>query len=634
MGIPDGKKWSEQIRLDLEWRKSNIDPRMNRSLLLLNPTVKIANNQYRAMAPFARRVARSLVTMDFLHRLPHIDAEYKGQHGEDHSNFVEDLIVLIADRSGVRDRLKQIQATLLWSPVSWVKCGMSLVGVERKDGRSEATPEMTEGVNAFKEEWEEVPPEVAHSLALKDQQIPELDGSFNDDKVTDPLPTPTTSLDMPWCDWVNPFHIICDRGVNEVQDAYYVAHLMVRTKSQFMENPEYINKDIVQSHMTISSEGKDKRGGGFQALGGPLFKTFDIPSADEVVVLCEVFIREDPNDAKIKNTVGTLDLMSGTWVKEPRSNPLGVFPYVTVKASDEAPGIWSGPAYLEQAWDDMAELAWSREEFKRHVRNYRSHKDLVPESLEFSESERKKWEDPNYSGPVTYSSGNPAAITNGPRPPAMPPALIQWRGMMESDFAKNTGITSTQQGDGASNKVATAFRQEGKFASERRSETRYRLYSAYADIMLIMTYLIQRYMVQPVEVRRGAIKFQFSGDTLRGIMGYTIDVIDLERSDPLSDRLLEIQTIERLLGHPVLSQEFNPKELAKRVAQLNRWGGRVLGQPQPAAGGSGSGAPAGGGGPQNPATSGTSGMLGDGVDSGQANGDTVDAVEGAPMRRG
>lgn len=571
--------------------------------------------------------------MDFLHRLPHIDAEYKGSGASDHSNFIEDLIVLIADRSGVRDRLKQIQSTLLWSPVAWVKTGMPLIGIERNDGKTEANPDMVEGTDAFREEWEEVPPETAALLRLQDQKIPELDGSFSDNVKKDPLPSPTTSLDIPWVDWVNPYHIICDRGVSELAEAFYVAHLMVRTKSAFMMSDEYTNKDKVMSYMIQSMEGKDKRGGARSALGGPLLKTFDIPSADEVVVLCEVHVREDPNDSSTKNMVGTIDLMSGVWVKEPRHNPMAIFPYIVVKASDEAPGIWSGPSYIEQAWDDIKELAWAREEFKKHVRNYRSHKDLIPESLEFDDGEWKKYIDPTYAGPVRFAGGSAQQISQGPRPPQMPPALIQWRQMVETDFTKNTGITSTQQGDGSSNKVATAFRQEGRFADERRSEIRYRLYQAYAQIMMNMTFLIQRYMTEPVEVRRGPVKFQFSGDTLRGIMGYTIDVIDLERSDPLSDRMLEMQTIERILGHPVLAAQFNPRELAKRISQLNRWGNRVLvtpGEGQPAGAAGPPGAAQGGG---NATRSGTSGNLGDGVDSAQGNGDTVDAVEGAQMRR-
>jgi len=620
--------------MDLDWRKSNVDLRMNKALMLLNPSVSIKDEKMRAMAPLARRVARGLTTMDFLHRLPAIDAEYKGpNNGEDHSNFIEDLTVLLADRAQVKNRIKQVQATLLWSPVAFVKCGMHLLGIERDDGKTEATPDQMETMDDFKDDLEEVPQEVAAALNLAAQEIPELDGSFSSKIVRDPLPQPTTSLDIPWVDWVDPRHIVTDRGANEVPEVYYIGHLIVRTMSQFKNNPEYKNKEKVQAYAVPSSEGKDKRGDVRQMLGNPLMKSFGIPSAKEVVVLCEVYIREDPDNSRVRQMVGTLDLMSEVWVKEPRPNPLGVYPYVSIKAADEAPGIWSGPSYIEQAYDDIEELAWAKLEFRKHVRNYRTHKDLIPEALEFDAPELAKFMDPEYSGPVRYQSGNPNQILNGHRPPAMPNALIQWKSLVESDFTKNTGVTATQQGEGASNKVATAFRQEAQFSNERRGETRYRLYQAYAEIMLIITYLIQRYMTQPVEVKRGSIKMQFSGDTLKGIMGYTIDVIDMERSDPLSDRLLEVQTIERILGHPQLAAQFNPRELAKRVAQLNRWGNRVL-APEPERGAQGPvGAQAGAQGAENPSNSGTSGILGDGVDSGQEKGDTVDAVEGAAQRR-
>lgn len=633
MGTPDAKKWAERIRLDLEWRKSNVDGRMNRALMLLNPSVNIRDKRLRAMAPVARRVARGLTTMDFLHRLPHIDAEYKGaDDAEDQSNFIEDIIVLVADRAGVREKLKQLQSTLLWSPVSFAKVGMHLVGIQRDDGKSEATPEMVEGTEAFRQNYEEVPPELVAELELRSQRIPETDGTFMDNVKKDPLPSPTSSLDVPWCDIVSPFHIVCDKGINEFKDAYYVAHLFCRTKSQFKNSNEFINKDKVLTYAASLMEGKDSKGGPVQHFGAPLMRTFDIPSAEEFVVLAEVYIREDPGDSNIKQVVGVIDLMSGVWVKEPRSNPLGVYPYISIKAADESPGIWSGPSYIEQAWDDIKELAWGRIEFKKHVEMYRSHKDLIPESVEFDPKEWEKYEDPSYSGPVRVAGG-PSAIAQikqAQRPPAMPPALIQWKQLIEEAFSKNTGITATQQGDGSSNKVATAFRQEARFADERRSEIRYRIYMAYSRIMMLMTYYLQRYMTEPVEVKRGSTKFQFSGDTLRGIMGYTLDVIDLQRTDPLSDRLMEIQTIERLLSNPVLAQEFNTKELAKRIAQLNRWGNRVLASEAPE-GPQGAAQPAQG--PPGGNQSGTPASLGSGVDSAQQNGDTETAVEGAPGRR-
>lgn len=634
MGLPDGKDWADRIRTDLEWRKSNIDWRMNKALLLLDSTSNIRNEKLRTMAPIARRVARGMTTLDFLHRLPHIDAEYKQTDGDDQSNFIEDIVTLIADRAGVRDRLKQMQATLLWSPVAFVKMGMPLVGIERDDGRSEATPEMIEGTDDFREEYEEVPQEVVAALKLGDQKIPELDGTLFNNIYSDPLPSPSNSLDIPWCDWVNPFHIVTDRGVNEINETYYIGHLVVRTESQF-RNGNYINTDKVIANLNALSaaDGKSRRSGAIHALGNSLLNSFNMPSATKgLVVLCEVYIREDPDDESIKQMMGTLDLLSGVWVKEPRHNPLGVMPYVSVKAADEAPGIYSGPSYIEQAWDDIEELAWSRDEAKKHVLNYRTKKDLIPENLEFDDAEWAKFNNPAYSGPVRYSGGSPAQIAQSPAPPPMPNALIQWIGMMETNFSRNTGVTATQQGEGASNKVATAFRQEGKFADERRSEIRYRLYQAYARIMTVLTYLIQRYMTEPVEVKRGTLKFQFSGDMLRGIMGYTIDVIDLERNDPLSDRLLEIQTIERIMQHPTLASQFEPRELAKRVAQLNRWGNRVMKTQSTGGTEPGEGQAEGAGGPNSPTESGPSSVLGSGVDSGQENGNTVDAVEGAPMR--
>ena len=285
--------------------------------------------------------------------------------------------------------------------------------------------------------------------------------------------------------------------------------------------------------------------------------------------------------------------------------------------------------------DDIVEAAWARRKMKQHVDIYGNYKMFIPEDTQFDAENRERMENPDYNGFIFYAGNRPIQQQ---APPQMPPALVQWMNFIDAQFNRNTGITSTQQGFGESNKVATAFRQEERFADERRDEIRFKVYEAYARAMLIATYLVQRYNMHPIEVRRGGkVKFHFNRDVVRGVINYRIDVIDEQVGDPMQDRLVEIQTVERVLSNPILMQEFDVRELARIIARVNRWGNRVLAR-QEIGGGPGLAAEGGpGGGAQPGATAGGSPggrrSLGSRVDSAQEQGNTESAVAGASLRR-
>ena len=393
---------------------------------------------------------------------------------------------------------------------------------------------------------------------------------------------------------------------------------------KFQESKVFKNKDTVEAYY-LSTQQDDHLIDAKEYLGGSLLSSFDVPSSKEVVVLCEVWIREDPDNPAVTHRVGIIDLMSKTWVHGPRPNPLNIFPWVSLRASDEAPGMWSGPSYIEQAHDDIAEAAWARKKLKQHFQIYASHKDFIPEDIQFDEEEWDKYVDPDYNGPVRYAGNRPP---DNRVPPQMPPALIQFWNMIDSQFKRNTGVTGAQAGHGASNKVATAFRQEEKYAEERRDEMRFKIYEAYRSAMLVCTYLIQRYNLEPVEIQRGSLSFQFGRDIVKGIINYKVDIIDIEKGDPLQDRMIEIQSVERVLSNPVLMQQFDMRELAKIIARVNRWGSRVLAQEQPPQ--PGMEPPAQAPEMQGQAPEGRS--LGSGVDSDQQFGNTESAVAGSLLR--
>jgi len=629
MSQPDAKEWAERIRIDLEWLKSNVHPRINRNLRLLGPQQKIRDGNERTQAPWARRIIRAIGSMDFLHRLPHLDAEFLGEGGEDYdrSNEIEDAVTLLSDKTEVRKRLRKAQHTCAWSPIGWLKCGMPAVGIQQSNTLSEATPELVETIDFENPVYEAVDDEIAQALQLEAMDIPGLEDGAIEQESKPILPMPTTSLDIPWVDWVDPRHVITERGITEIELGRYIAHLFVMPLKKFKVSGVFKNKEKVESYYR-TTEQDDQLIDAKDYLGGGLLSSFDVPSSKEVVVLCEVWIREDPDDPGITHRVGIIDLISQTWVHGPRPNPLNIFPWVALRASDEAPGLWSGPSYIEQAHDDIVEAAWARKKLKQHFEIYSSHKDFIPEDIQFDQEEWDKYVDPDYNGPIRYSGNRPPEHRQSP---SMPAALVQFWSTIDAQFKRNTGVTGTMSGSGSSNKVATAFRQEERYAEERRDELRFKIYEAYRSTMLICTYLIQRYNLQPVEIRRGSLAFQFGRDIVKGIINYKVEIIDLEKGDPLQDRLIEIQSIERVMSNPVLMQEFNPRELARIVARVNRWGSRVLAAPVPEQqqGMGGQLSPEQGmGGPESQQPGAQARSLGSRVDSPQEFGDTGSAVAG------
>jgi len=626
-----GQEWSERIRIDLEWRKTNVDWRMNNALSLMGPSKKIKDTQKRAQSAYARRVVRGITTMDFLHRSPTIDAEYRATQDieDDRSNQIEDIMLLVGDRAKVLPTIKQLNAINCWSPIAVAKVGFPLLGMERRITRSEMPMDLSSGEDRLSI-YEEVTPETVAALRLDPESVAPLDGGAVVEKA--PIPTPMSSMDMPFADVVDPRHFICDRGVTDIKEAYYCGHLFAKPLEQFLADKEYKNKDAVQSHARAATDGQNDIGSAKSYLGGPLMGSFSLPSSKEVVILCEVFVREDPDDPTSRNLVGTIDLLAEVWVKPLRPNMVGCFPFIVIKADDNVPSLWGGASYIEQAYQDIEDAAWAKTEFRRQVKNHGARPRFVHDGYEFDKENLAKLNTPGFDGIILYG-GQHREPPPWDAAPGLPPALIQFKIVADEDFIKNTGITSTMQGAGKSNKVATAFRQEDRFADERRNDLKLKLYTAYTDILLIMTFYLQRYMTDKATVRRGAVTIQFERDVVVGIVGYTLDPIDLARENPQEMKMIEIQIIERILSNPVLLAQFNAKELAKRIAQLSNWGQRVLAGPesqqQTAAPQGGQGGAQGGAGGRQ----GSPGALGAGVDSDGLQGNTESAVQGAMQRR-
>jgi len=538
----------------------------------------LQDDRDRYRAPWARRVAKSVGSKEFLHTMPRLDAQYLGDQGElgDRSKEIEDIVSVIADKSMIKRRLRKAQHTLAWSPVAFLKAGMPLTGAARTSVVDEATPDAVDAAGSMMEQkFEPVSDEMAEALALsKRSDIPELDGSTAKQAKEPILPLPSSSLDIPWIDWVDPRHVVTERGILETNMMRYVGQLYVTTFSKFKTSSKYKNRDKVEAFymQSYNPDNKDIMSPK-SYLGGALYGTFNIPSSQRVVVLCEVWIREDPDNAGVTNRVGVLDIMSGTWVSGPRPNKLGVFPWGVIAASDETPGIWTNPSYIEQAYDDIDEAAWSRRKLKQHVSNYANYKDMIPEDLDFDDEEWEKYTDEDYNGPVRYRGNRPPQKREVPQ---LPVSVVQWHNFIEQNFKTNTGITGTQQGHGQSNKVATAFRQEERYANERRNEMRFKMFELYRDMMMISTFLLQRYLVEPFKVKSGDAIFEFSQDTVRGVTNYKFDVIDIEVDDPMQSRILEMQTIERIMANPEIAKHFDKREIARMVARINNWGNRTL----------------------------------------------------------
>lgn len=635
MTTQNARDWADRIRIDLEWRKTNVDNRMAKCLRLMGPANRIADKQERSEAAYAQRIVRGITTMDFLNRAPSIDAEYRASDDvdDDKSNQIEDVMRLVGDRAKVLDKIKQLNAITCWSPIAVAKVGMPFVGIERNNTRSEL-PNNLASSDDFSSEFEEVSPEAVAALRLDPESVAPLDGA----PVVreEAIPMPMSSMDMPYVDVVDPRHFICDRGVTDIAEAYYAGHLFVKPLAQFMADEEYQNKGSVQAYANDAAAGKADVESAKSYLGGPLMGSFSLPSAKEVVVLCEVFVREDPDDPGSRNLVGTLDLIAGVWVKPLRKNPLGCFPFVIIKANDKVPSLWGGASYIEQSLPDIEDAAWAKNEFRRQVVNHGARPRFVHEDYEFTPKEYEKLNLPGFDGLIRYSGPRFEPPPWDPIP-GLPPALIQFKILADEDFVRNSGITSTMQGQGSSNKVATAFRQEDTYAGERRNDLKLKLYTTYIDILLIMTYYLQRYMTDSATLRRNGVTIQFDRDMIVGIVGYTLDPLDLQREDPQEAKMIEIQIIERILSNPVLLAEFNPKELAKRIAQLSGWGARTLSsaqKPPPETAGLSFGANGG-----QVGTTGAGGRqgsqppVGAGVDSGGLQGNSASAVAGARLRR-
>ena len=628
--MADASKWAERIRIDLEWLKSNVHPRMSKCLRLLQPqTMFDRTDTDRERAPWARRVVRGLGSMDFLHRLPSLDAEFVGNSGEDsdRSNDIEDIISLVGDRTDMITRLRQCHHTNMWSPMAWLKVGMPAIGIHQENTINETPADFFETTGHMSPDMQEVPEEVVAALKLESYNVPTLEGDFDSAPSAQPLPEPKTSLDIPWVDWVDPRHVITERGVRSIDNARYIAHLIVMPQEKFMQSERYINKDKVVVYYNSNS---DTENVAKSFLGGRLINTFDVSSSSANVVIAEVWVREDPDDPTFVHQVGTMDIIAGVWVEEPRPNPLKVFPWINLVASDESPGLW-GPSYIEQVWDDIEDAAWNRKWLRNHVTVYHSHKLFIPDGIDFDEENWNKLRDPEYNGPVRYSGNRP--LQDKTTPPQFPISIVQYSRWIDDQFLKNTGISSTVMGEGKSNKVATAFRQEQTYMNERRNEIRYKIYELYRKSMLVVTYLMQRYLTDPIEIQRQGVKFHFDRDTMKGVINYKLDVLDVSRGDPLEDRLVELQTIERGLSNPELAVQFDQRELAKMVARINHWGSRVLAPEQPLPTQPlefPMGAGAGPGAPGAPAPQGRT--LGSRVDSGGLQGDTGSAVGGAAIR--
>jgi len=622
--MSDGTNWWEVIKSDLNILVSEVHPLIDRQQKLLNPQEKITDGELRAIAPFARRIDRFVREIGFLGVPPWLDIEYADRAGLDNSLGMEAFLEQLAKRMKMTRKVSQGHRCCVYSPCGFLKTAMpntvawqrafdDVTDVGADPSRDGSSPDEGGPIRL-----DEVPPDQmpAIDIAQVAQLTPEMMKSV---EIND-MPT-LSNMSTPRTEYVDPRHVVTDPYIGSLEAAYYIAHLVLRTPAQVERQYGY------KEHLdTVEVRGRTEA----IKFGNVKLTSFRPMTNQKLAVLAEVYVRQDPSKPEESGLFGVIDMVSGKWIL-PLDKLAIPNRWTVIRADDTHPLMWFTPSYISFAWDDMKDRAWVRRTVREHAAWSASDAMWIPESVVIDDETTEEIASGNFTRRI-IRYGGPRFDPTVSHTRQFPTSLVQMDQLADQSFSRNTGATSTSQGSGESNKVATAFVQEASFMDKRQSEIMGKLYDAYMDVALIATWLIMQYGSSQFVVTSNGISFTMDRDSVSGIANYTMSAVNRAATDPLAGRLMMVQQLKELFANPVLLQHFDPKEVSKLIAALNGWPSRVLsggdaeeagpGVPSPGSLGGGTGG-----------ESGTSARIGDGVDSAGAGvQDSVSASAGATNR--
>ena len=626
--MPDGStNWFEVIRSDMRVLAQDAWAQIDKDEQLLRPQAKIAEDDpMREMAPLARRIDKFVRELGSLRVPPWLDAEYSDRVGKDISLRLEAFQEQLANRLKLTKVVSKAHRICTYAPLVFLKTGMPRTVVWQRGFDAVSTgiaeePSMdgADGASTNAIRLDEVPPDDIPALDLSEvaQMTPEIAARA---EVND-MPS-LSNMVTPRCEVVDPRHVVTDPYIGDLDEAYYIAHFAIRTPQQLaaeydnVQLSDYVGRQIASRDDSVN-------------LQGITAKSFRPMTNQEIVIICEVYIRQDPSKPENTGLHGVMDFDTGKWIQEPQKLFLPNR-WVVIRADESKSQMWQGSSYIGMAYDDMLDRAFVRRSVREHTAWSAHDAFWIPESMKIDAETVEEIEAGKFTRKIVRYGGPRVDLQQSHLRP-VPTALLQYDQIADASFARNTGATGTSQGQGASNKVATAFNQEQAFLDKREADMLDKLFEAYRSVMLIATWLVMNYGSSRFVLANNGISFTMNRDDISGIANYTISAVNRSQTDPFAARLLLVQQLKELFSNPQLLQYFNPEEVAKLIAQASGWPGRVMARKS----GQGpaqtpEGDEAGGGSSTN---SGTSSPLGSGVDSEASTSDnTGAAVAGAGQR--
>ena len=623
-----GTDWHHVAIEDLRVLSENVFNRIDKMQSLLDPQSTFdEEDDFREMAAYARRIDRFNREVSVMSVAPWLDVEFGDRAGEDNSLAIEAFYEKLSDRMKLTAKVSKAHRVCTYAPIVFLKTMMPNTMMAHrgfatnKIGDPQADADTPDSGAQLR--LDEVPPSQVPSFDIA--EVAQITPEIAESATINDMPS-LTNIDAPRVEYVDPRHVITDPYVGELDEAYYLVHLITRSVEQAMA-------EFGLPREAFNIQRTKARTSGL-TIHGVNLTSFRPMTNQDLVVLAEFYVKEDPQRPELSGLYGVMDFSSGKWVL-PLSPMLVPNRWVAVRADITHPMMWWGPSYIEQAWDDAKDAAWVRREVRANVALGARDVFWIPEQVSVDPETLEELESGNFKRRIARYKG-PAWKPEPPTRQTINPALLQYDQMAQQNFAKNTGATGTAQGHGQSNKVATAFNQEASFMQKREVTIRNKLYDAYTEIILIATWLIMNHGSQQFTIQKNGITFEMDRDRISGIGNYTVSAVNRSAQDPLTARLMMVQQRKELFSNPELLQHFDPKEVAKLISALNGWPSRVLAGPQKggaAAPGGPPGGPPGGNPNGGGGLSGAQHSLGDEVDSAGATGDnTASAVAGATQR--
>lgn len=545
----------------------------------------------------AREVARFSSEIAMLAKPPRIDVRHETGIDDETSGAIEEMLSTIATRTKLQLILARANRICAFAPFAMIKVGTSGtqrtmdVGIVAQQNKSVAGPML-----AVKAALEDLPP----GIDLADIPL------AGDDIIETTIPT-INSINLPWVEECDPRHIIMPTNIKNIESAYYIAHLFLRTPA---ECERLYGKRGTPYRINARSNDITVQGVSFSALTPAI--------GHDNCLLAEVYIVKDPNDPGTENVIGVMDFVSGKWLTEPVAYD-GPMRFAVLRADSFHPRLWDAPSHIEQVWSDIEDLSFIRKQARMHVEWSAQDAMWLPKDSGIAEEilaeidrgvfKRKVVE---YDGRIDPSKSHTRQI---------PVALLQWQQFAEQRFTQNSGASAAARGAGETNKVATAFNIEAQFIDSRRALMLQRIHESYTDVLLIAAHLVA-VSDGEINLQANGIQFTIMNKVIRGITGFEIDLIADSANDPLADKMVLMQILREVLSNPAMAQYYNLAEVAKQLAKIMRWPSRTLAQQ---GGGAGAGAEtvAAAG-----SSSGTPQGVGMGVDTAPGSMQTTTSVQG------